>query len=609
MKGSRSTIAALVSLAVLAVALVVLGILQYRWIGELANAERQRMQTGIDFAAHHYGDEFDHELTRIFFAFQVPLPDATAEHLLKRYDEWAASTRDPKIVRAIYFVPPVPGAPMQRIDPSGRTARDTSWPSSLAALQPMIAAEAAGGRPVQPVVPGATAIVIPCGGMRRVMFKEHMTAMAAMGLVPLHRMPGPGDAPPAFVIVELDRDYIARVVLPDLTHRYFDTPNGRDYEVAVVTPDHATTIYRSDVAVTTNRSAGGPPAGAGATRPLDPYANTPTRTSDSRAGAEPFRADVTLPIFSVRAMRREPHEALIFAPPPEHQPLWHLLVRHRQGTLEEVVGATRRRNLLMTGGILAVLAGTVLALAGMLRGAERLRLQQLEFVAGVTHELNTPVAALTAAGQNLADGIITEPAQVVRYGSAIVKESRRLTEMISHVLAYGGMQSRRRLTLSPLDVREVIDEAVSTCRWMADEQGVVIERDVARDLPLVDGDAASLARALQNLLSNAIRHGAPGKWVAIRASSDERSVAIVIEDRGPGIAARDLPHLFEPFYRGRGADRVRGSGLGLTIVKQIAAAHGGTVTTERRREGGAMFTVRIPTRASAVPAPEIVQHA
>jgi two-component system sensor histidine kinase MprB len=111
---------------------------------------------------------------------------------------------------------------------------------------------------------------------------------------------------------------------------------------------------------------------------------------------------------------------------------------------------------------------------------------------------------------------------------------------------------------------------------------------------------------VQNLIANAIRHGAAGKWVSIRAISDERSVAISVEDRGPGIAPRDLPHLFEPFYRGRGADRVRGSGLGLTIVKQIAIAHGGSVSVDKRRDGGAIFTLRLPGRAAAVAAPEIV---
>src|SRR5258708_24628493 len=145
-----------------------------------------------------------------------------------------------------------------------------------------------------------------------------------------------------------------------------------------------------------------------------------------------------------------------------------------------------------TGGILAVLAGTVLALVAMLRSAERLRLQQLEFVAGVTHELNTPVAALTSAGQNLADGIITEPSQVSRYGTAIVKESRRLTEMIGQVLAYGGMESRRKLPHVPVDVANVIDEAVASCRWMADEPPIAIAADGDHPLPRFHAAAPSL---------------------------------------------------------------------------------------------------------------------
>jgi signal transduction histidine kinase len=573
MKGSRNAVAALISLAVLGAALVVLGALQYRWIGEMADAERQRMSAGIEFAAHHFGDDFDHELTRMFFAFQMPLPDATSDHLLRVYDEWSASSRDPRIVKAIYFVPPNGVDKIELVDPATRSLRPVAWPVQLAQLRPMIAAEFAGGRPVPPLIPRVTALVVPCGGMERMkMMAIHRAAMGMPHMEP--EPPGGGPGCPAYTIVELDRDYIARVLLPDLTHRYFDTPAGRQYEVAIVASDGGDLLYRSD---------------------------------DSTA---PFRADLTLPIFSVRALRREPFDSPVLLREPQiHPPVWQLQVRHHAGSLEEVVGATRRRNLMLTGGILAVLAGTVLALVAMLRSAERLRLQQLEFVAGVTHELNTPVAALTAAGQNLADGIVTEQSQVARYGAAIVKESRRLTEMIGQVLAYGGMQSRRKLSHAPVDINVVIDEAVAACRWMAEEQGVMVETHIDRGLPFVEGDAASLARAVQNLIANAVRHGASGKWVAINASADERSVVIRVEDRGAGIAARDLPHLFEPFYRGRGADRVRGSGLGLTIVKQIAAVHGGSVTAERRRELGAAFTLRLPARPVVEAVPEIAQHA
>jgi signal transduction histidine kinase len=572
MKGSRSAAAALISLTVLTAALIVLGTLQYRWIGDLADAERQRMRAGIEFAAHHYSDEFDHELTRMFLAFQLPMPDATADHLLHRYDEWAAAARDPKIVRAVYFVPPFEPDHLQSIDAATRSVRPAAWPASLAALRPMIAEEAAGGRPIPgPIVPGVMALVIPCGGMRHAMIERHAAAMGIQPPMEMH-MKMPEGGCPGYTIVEIDDAYLARVFLPEMTRRYFDTPSGREYDVAIVSPESGKALYRSD------------------------------------AATAPFRADFVLPIFSIRAMRRMPMDVPMLTEPP-HQPMWNLLVRHHRGSMEELVAHTRRHNLLITAGILAVLAGTVLALVAMLRTAERLRLQQLEFVAGVTHELNTPVAALTSAGQNLADGIITEPSQVSRYGTAIVKESRRLTEMIGQVLAYGGMESRRKLPHVPVDVANVIDEAISACRWMADEQSIAIETSVDRALPLVDGDAASLARAMQNLIANAIRHGAAGKWVAIRAVADERNVAISVEDRGPGIAPRDLPHLFEPFYRGRGADRVRGSGLGLTIVKQIASAHGGSVSVDKRRDGGAIFTLRLPARAAAAIAPEIAQHA
>ncbi|MEA2416963.1 MAG: two-component system, OmpR family, sensor histidine kinase SenX3, partial [Thermoanaerobaculia bacterium] len=493
MKGSRSAVAALISLAALATAIILLGTLQHRWIREVADAERQRMRAGIEFAAQHYREDFDRDLTGLFFAFQMPLPEATPDHMLHRYDEWAASSRDPRIVKAIYFVPE-DFEKIQLIDPSTRRARPVSWPASLASVRPMIAAEVRGGSPVRPFLPTSMVLVVPCGIPRVMMERHHQEMMGIhQKVMMMESMPFS-----AFTVIELDRSYIARVRLPELTRRYFDTPEGRQYEAAVVASDSGEVLYRSD------------------------------------GGTAPFQADFTVPIFGILGLRRVRDEGplMMRVEPKNDPPGWRLMVRYHAGSLDSIITAGVHRNLILTFGILAVLAGTVLALLVMLRGAERLRLQQLEFVAGVTHELNTPVAALTSAGQNLADGIITEPSQVSRYGTAIVKESRRLTEMIGQVLAYGGMESRRKLPHVPVDVANVIDEAIANCRWMAEEQSVVIETNVDRPLPLVGGDAASLTRAVQNLIANAIRHGAAGKWVSIRAVAEDRSVAISVEDRG-----------------------------------------------------------------------------
>jgi signal transduction histidine kinase len=295
--------------------------------------------------------------------------------------------------------------------------------------------------------------------------------------------------------------------------------------------------------------------------------------------------DVVAPMLAAGPMR-DPDA------PPAH---WRLLVRSRGVPLAAVVAAARRRNLAVSAGVLALLVGSFALLAVLARRAERLRVQQLEFVAGITHELNTPLAALTSAGQNLADGIVGEREQVARYGAMIVKESRRLSDTVAQVLDFAGMQSRSGpARVAPVDVRSVVEEAVAQCGWLAEEAKVKIETQIPGELPAVDGDADALTRAVQNLVANAIRHGGDGGWVGVRAVEEKGSVAITVEDRGPGIAARDVPHLFEPFFRGRGAERTRGSGLGLAIVQHVAAAHGGSVEIVRQRQRGAAFTLRIP---------------
>src|SRR5207253_1364433 len=158
-----------------------------------------------------------------------------------------------------------------------------------------------------------------------------------------------------------------------------------------------------------------------------------------------------------------------------------------------------------------------------------------------------PLAALASAGQNLADRLDVDTA---RYGEAIVRESRRLTDLVDQVLQFGGIESRATPQHEPIDFPAAIDDAVAQCQWLAEERGVRIESSVAGALPPTHGDQAAVTRAVQNLIANAIRHGSEGGWVSVRAAQDDGFLAITVEDRGRGIAAGDLAHPFEPFYRG-----------------------------------------------------------
>ena len=137
---------------------------------------------------------------------------------------------------------------------------------------------------------------------------------------------------------------------------------------------------------------------------------------------------------------------------PPSPPLWRILVRHHGASLGEVIAAARRREIAVTSLILVLLGAVAITLAVAARRAERLRRQQLEFVAGITHELNTPLAALGAAGQNLVDGVAGDTA---RYGEAIVKETRRLIDLVDQILQFGGMQTRARSDATSLP-RELI---------------------------------------------------------------------------------------------------------------------------------------------------------
>jgi two-component system phosphate regulon sensor histidine kinase PhoR len=180
-------------------------------------------------------------------------------------------------------------------------------------------------------------------------------------------------------------------------------------------------------------------------------------------------------------------------------------------------------------------------------------------------------------------------------------EARRLGEMVERVLQYAGIESGlgygSRTTLAPA---EIIQSAVDSALPLLGPETVNIHRDVPDALPPVTGDAAALRSAVQNLVANAVKYGGSDRWVGIRAEHvRERrrpEVRITVSDHGAGIPASELPHIFEPFYRGGDAlaRQIHGNGLGLSLVKRIVTAHGGRVTVETRAGAGSSFTIVLP---------------
>ena len=521
------------------VTVIALALFQVRWADQVSRAEGDRMRGNMAFAARGFADDVDRDITTLFGAFRDTEPEPPM--LVRRYDQWSRAARDPRLVRAIYVMDRETGdVPLGKLDLDSATLVPVEWPPAL--REGMAHARRFRRSPLVAEVP---ALVMPARGPA---FGRGAGAPGG----PDRPFPPAGEPAPRFgqpprhiVIIELDRDYLTRTLFPALAKQHFQI-DSREIDVAIT--DGHSLVYRSD--------------------------------ADWTPAEKP---DVDAPLLEVRGIADEVSPSA-----------WRVMARRHEGALEELVASARRRYLALSFGMLVVLAGSGIVLAVLLRRAERLRVQQLEFVAGVTHELNTPLAALGSAGQNLADGIVSSGDQVKRYGDMIVRESARLAGMVAQVLEFAGMRSGRTVVArEPVHASDVVEQAIENCASFAAQSGVAIEKDVQSDA-VIDGERASLVRAVENLLTNAVKYGASGKRVRVHTSSSNGSVAITVEDFGRGVAPHDVPHLFEPFYRGRDSTGMRGSGLGLAIVKEIVEAHGGTVSVDRRRERGAAFAIRLP---------------
>jgi len=280
---------------------------------------------------------------------------------------------------------------------------------------------------------------------------------------------------------------------------------------------------------------------------------------------------------------------------------WQLVLQHTAGSLDAAVSQVRHRNLWLSFGILAVLMVSVGFVLVSAQRAERLAGQQMDFVATVSHELRTPLAVIRSAAQNMSAGVVHDAGQAKRYGDLIETEGRRLTDMVEQVLEYAGLSGNRRAARThPVDAGAVVREVAAASSDLLASEHFTMTLDIADDVPLAAGEEDALRRALQNLIANAIKYGAEGRTVAMSVKLGQTrgrdEVQVSVRDRGRGIDPEDVAHVFEPFYRGRYAiDRqIRGNGLGLSLVKRIAEAHGGHVSVTSTPGEGATFTLHMP---------------
>lgn len=582
----RSIALPLVIFSVAAI-LVVLAFLQVHWSNQVSQAERDRMEARLDTSVERFRRNFYLELLRVCWAFQIESPLLNSKTLAAyadRYEDWQDASAHPDMVTGMFVWKQSPQVTLLRFDPVSSKFVPTPWPAEMAELHEFAEhwSESSGE--------GQEA-----GWERPWFVDESVPALIRrLGHYASPESNADRPRPEGGIIIHLNMRFIRRVLLPMLTERYFRGPEGSAYRISIVSGDNpAKMIYQSFA----------PPPGSPEYRGdevveliRDPAEDAIKGRSEEGADARKDESYSNAPFGSPPGAQALRHLRIY---PPGGSEAWKLIVRHRSGSVEAAVFGLRRRNLAVSLGVLLLLAISVALIIVSAQRAQRLARLQMDFVAGVSHELHTPLAVICSAAENLADGVVEAKQQVKNYGALIREEGRRLAEMVEQVLVFAAQQGgRQEYQRQPLQMAEVIEAALESVRTTIDSSGAVVEKRLDPALPPVMGNASALARCIQNLISNALKYGGHCPWVCIQARKEETQtgveVQVDVEDSGAGIEADDLPHIFEPFYRGKDKGQIRGTGLGLNLARDIAEAMKGSLTVRSAPGKGSCFTLHLP---------------
>ena len=241
--------------------------------------------------------------------------------------------------------------------------------------------------------------------------------------------------------------------------------------------------------------------------------------------------------------------------------------------------------------------GSVLLVIRDVTEARRIDQVRRDFVANASHELKTPAASIQAAAETIRSAAAEDPGAVARFAGLLERDAIRLSQIVADLLDLSRLETGSDLDDRPrLDA--IVREEAQRFREQAAAAGLTLTVD-APDVPAVRGSARDLSLLVRNLIDNAIRYTKPGGTVIVSVAADDDQVRLLVTDDGAGIPSRDLPRVFERFYR---VDRARsrdtgGTGLGLAIVRHVTENHGGTVYASSELGRGTTFEVRLPRTA------------
>ncbi len=587
-----------------AIVVAALALLQYGWSARVSEATAVRLADSLQMSMMNLQKDLFRYLSEISLALRIdPVeePPVDTGRYVRRFAEWKAVTKYPKLVSRVSILKldrPHMGASLLDL-PAGRF-QPQEWPPTLERVRADLERASADILRRKSIAGAGNDSLFdvedPSAGW---LFDPALPAL----FHPVNNSPASVD----WIAVELNRQEIQSHIFADLSRTYFQGTNGLDYLVAFVDGSApGEVLYTSDAGF-------GYPEPADADGIIDLFGRVPDRVAGSpvhvfHAPSNDKGPDPSVQIAWFPLLRRTAASSD-----------WRLVVRHRRGgALGAFVVEMRRRDLAIGFGILLVLVINMAMLIVTSHRAQQLAQLQVDFVTTVSHELRTPLSVIISGADNIRKGVVETRQQMAQYGSVIGNQAKQLLSLVERILLFAATrQGPLHYTLRPLDVQEIVDAALASTAGLIEANRFTVECEVEEGLPDVLGDASALSQCVQNLITNAVKYGQEQRWIGIRArrsglASGAEEVEIEVSDRGIGISAADLPHIFEPFYRSPSAKaaQIHGTGLGLPLSKSLVEAMHGRISVHSFHGRGSTFTLHLscaekPGVPAASPTPDI----
>jgi signal transduction histidine kinase len=286
-----------------------------------------------------------------------------------------------------------------------------------------------------------------------------------------------------------------------------------------------------------------------------------------------------------------------------------LAIKYPGTTIDEIGAKFLRYNYIILAALSLVMAGGVFLTHRNISREMKLARLKSDFVANVSHELRTPLALIRLYAETLELGRLTAQEKYQEYFRIIREESERLTALINNILDFSRIEAgRKEYEFKETNLAELVRTTLDSYRFQIEQNGFAFEEKISGDIPPLNVDREAIARSLLNLVNNALKYSKDHKYIGVSLYRSNGSVKLEVQDRGIGIAAAEQDKIFEKFYRCGDAlvHNTKGSGLGLSLVRHIAQAHGGQVSVESVPDQGSKFTIALPIdsalRAPAAPA-------